>query len=95
MFDKGFFGNLFDFNYDGKLDTFERAADFGAFMQLIDGVESSESRDLDSFALTEPDELSNALSDIGLDIFDFELMDNDEKAEVLEDAGLDPDDFDY
>ncbi len=36
MFDKGFLGDLFDFDGDGKLDTFEQAADFGAFMSLID-----------------------------------------------------------
>ena len=32
--DKGFFGDLFDFNNDGKLDAFERAADFAAFIDL-------------------------------------------------------------
>ena len=36
MFDKGFFGGLFDFNRDGKLDTFERAADFGLFCKIMD-----------------------------------------------------------
>lgn len=28
----GLFGDLFDFNGDGKLDAFEEAAEFGAFM---------------------------------------------------------------
>ena len=32
MSDKGLFGGLFDFNGDGHLDTFEKAAEFGAFM---------------------------------------------------------------
>ncbi len=36
MLDKGFFGDLFDFDGDGKLDTFEQAADFGAFMSLVE-----------------------------------------------------------
>lgn len=27
----GFFGNMFDFNHDGKLDGFERTADFAMF----------------------------------------------------------------
>ena len=36
MFDKGFFGGLFDFNGDGKLDTLEKAADFSAFINLVD-----------------------------------------------------------
>ena len=35
MSDKGLFGGLFDFNNDGKLDTFERAAEIGMFMQMI------------------------------------------------------------
>ena len=33
--DKGFFGGLFDFNDDGKLDSFERAADFAMFMEVL------------------------------------------------------------
>lgn len=35
--DKGFFGGLFDFDGDGKLDSLERAADFAAFVELMDG----------------------------------------------------------
>ena len=38
----GIFGNLFDFNNDGKLDTFEKAAEFGAFMQMIDSEKNDE-----------------------------------------------------
>lgn len=34
--EKGFFGTLFDFNGDGKLNDFEQAADFAAFMSLLD-----------------------------------------------------------
>lgn len=29
----GFFGNMFDFNHDGKLDGFERTADFACLHQ--------------------------------------------------------------
>ena len=29
--DKGFFGGLFNFNHDGKLDPMERTMDFMAF----------------------------------------------------------------
>lgn len=36
MFDKGIFGGLFDLNGDGKLDSFEQAADFAFFASLID-----------------------------------------------------------
>ena len=38
----GLFGNLFDFNNDGKLDTIEKAAEFGAFMQMIEPKEEKE-----------------------------------------------------
>lgn len=95
MFNKDLFGEMFDFNHDGKLDSFERAAEFGAFMQIIDDGEKAETNESDSFSSVETDELSDALSDIGLDRFDFELMDDAKKAEALEEAGLDPDDFDY
>ena len=48
--DKGFFGGLFDFNGDGKLDSFERAADFAAFAELMDEAERNEAdnEELDS-----------------------------------------------
>ncbi len=36
MFEKGFFGDTFDFDGDGQLDAFERAADFGAFISMIE-----------------------------------------------------------
>lgn len=95
MFDKSLFGDMFDFNHDGKLDSFERAAEFGAFMQMINDIERDERNDSDSLASVGTDELSEALSEIGLDVFDFELMDDDEKAEVLEDAGFDPNDYEF
>lgn len=31
----GFFGNLFDFNKDGKLSSFEKAADMAAFINIM------------------------------------------------------------
>lgn len=89
MFDKGFFGGLFDFNNDGKLDGFEQAADHLAFMSMM---EQSEKEDVSSFGVDiDEDEITAA----GLDYFDLELMDEDERIETLEDAGLDPDDFDF
>ena len=34
MFEKGLFGGLFDFNNDGKLDSFEQAAEFATVMHF-------------------------------------------------------------
>ena len=42
MFDKGLFGGMFDFNNDGKMDSFEKAAEFGFFMQMMDDIEKSD-----------------------------------------------------
>ena len=84
---KGFFGDLFDFNRDGKLDSFERAADFCAFEEMMRETTSRSSSDYDE----EEDELEMA----GLDRDELEFMDEDERREALEDAGLDPEDFDF
>lgn len=40
MFDSGFFGNLFDLDGDGKLSSFEKAADLGAFLDMVDESEN-------------------------------------------------------
>lgn len=81
---KGFFGDLFDFNRDGKLDATEQAMDFAAFATIMD--EANE---------TEEDEQETVLEMAGLDATDLEFMDEDERRETLEDAGLDLDDFDF
>ena len=41
---KGFFGNTFDFNGDGELDSFELSADFAAFAGLA-GIDEEEQED--------------------------------------------------
>ncbi len=38
----GIFGNLFDFNGDGELDTLEKAAELGLLMELIESEEDEE-----------------------------------------------------
>lgn len=91
MFDKGFFGGLFDFNGDGKLDGFERAADFATFHQMMS---ESDKESKDSFDSDE-ELLEDELEAAGLDLNDLEYMDEEERFEALEDAGLDPDDFDF
>ena len=80
--DKGFFGDLFDWNHDGELDAMERTLDYMAFEELTSNTTSEEDDDDDL-------ELS------GLDYDELSMMDEDERREVLEDAGLDPDDFDF
>ena len=99
MFDKGFFGGLFDFNGDGKLDGFERAADHMAFMNMVSESEKEEAKSsgtsFGSSDYDEEDELVNELEAAGLDLDELEYMDDDERIEALEDAGLDPDDFDF
>lgn len=39
----GLFGDLFDFNGDGELDSLERATEFSAFMNLLDSQEKETS----------------------------------------------------
>lgn len=38
----GIFGDLFDFNRDGKLDAFEQAAEFSFLNELMDEEEKRE-----------------------------------------------------
>ena len=76
----GLFGNMFDFNHDGKLDAFERAAEFDFLNNVMEGPEKEDH-----------DELLQA----GIDPEELEYMSADERREDLEDAGLDPDDYDF
>jgi len=80
MFEKGLFGDMFDFNGDGKLDDFEQAAYFGMFCHLMEESEKSG--------------VKEELKSYNLDPDDLELMDEDELIEAMEEAGLDPDDYD-
>ena len=74
---KGLFGDLFDFNNDGKLDSFEKAAEFSAVMQMIDSAKNDE---LTSAGLNPNDlkdmgyfERHKALEDAGLDPDDYDF----------------------
>ena len=75
----GLFGDVFDFNGDGEMDSFERAAEF-SFLEEIMDTEEDKNNDLE-------------LSDVDLDAMEY--MDSDERREALEEAGLDPDDYDF
>ena len=90
MFEKGLFGDLFDFNGDGKLDAFEQAADFGMFCQMMESSKKESCGDSDD----EPEADADLIETLNLDPYDIALMDEDELIEAVEDAGLDPDDYD-
>lgn len=53
---KGFFGDLFDMNHDGKLDSFEQATDFAAFATMMDSINKTV-----AFEETEEDEAESEL----------------------------------
>ena len=72
----GIFGDLFDFIYDGRLDSFEKAAEFGAFMQMIDLCQNNEltsaGLDPNELDLMNLDERREAIKNAGLDPDDYE-----------------------
>ena len=45
---KGFFGDLFDFNKNGKLDPAEQAMDFMAFNQVMNDINKTKDADNDN-----------------------------------------------
>ena len=74
MFEKGFFGDLFDFNNDGKLDMFEQAADFAAFQQMIKQADLEESGlASNELEFMSEDERREALEDAGLEPDDYDF----------------------
>lgn len=77
---KGLFGGMFDFNHDGKMNAFERAAEFQFFNDIVVADEDSTTDDV--------------LEEAGLDRDELSWMDVDDRREALEEAGLDPMDFD-
>ena len=88
---KNSFDRMFDWNDDGKLDSFEQANQFEFEQRMLeeDSVDDDEDDDEDD----DDDDLDLYLA--GLDRFDLEMMDEDERREAVEDAGLDPGDYDF
>ena len=70
------FDDLFDFNGDGNLDCLEQAAEFGAFMQMMDAEKNEDltSAGLDLQELSDMGyfERREALENAGLDPDDYE-----------------------
>ena len=77
---KGLFGGLFDFNHDGNMSAFERAAEFSFIHEMLNEDNEGGKTELELSGL-DPDEL--------------EFMDAEERRAALEDAGLDPDEYDF
>ena len=99
---KGIFGGLFDFNHDGKMSSFEKAAELGFLHHIME----SEKKDTAShtpafggsvFSSSDDDHEDQSLDLMvaGLDEFELSLMDEYDRRTALEDAGLDPEDFGY
>ena len=51
MIGKGLFGRCFDWDFDGKLDSFEQATDMAAFMLLMDDIKKSDGEDFEDESL--------------------------------------------
>lgn len=81
---RGFFGDLFDLDHNGELDSREQLLDFMAFEEMSKEEEGDE----------DDDEIAE-LDMAGFDYDELSMMDEDERREALEDAGLDPDDYDF
>ena len=74
----GFFGNMFDFNHDGKLDGFERVADCAMFTSLMEDEEEKtefemSGLDPDELEFMDADERRAALEAAGLDPDDYDF----------------------
>jgi hypothetical protein len=75
---KGIFGDMFDFNHDGEIDSFERAVEF-SFLDEITREENSQTDfelsglDADELELMDADERREALEDAGLDPEDYDF----------------------
>ena len=63
---KGLFGDLFDFNHDGNMSDFERAAEMSFLHEMISEEKEYEETELELSGL-DPDERREVLEDTGLD----------------------------
>lgn len=72
----GIFGDLFDLNGDCNLDSFEKAVEFGAFMQMIDSCQKDEltsaGLDMNELELMDEAERREVIESAGLDPDDYE-----------------------
>lgn len=93
---KGLFGSMFDFNRDGEMSIFERAAEFAFVSDLMkeEAKAAEAAGELEEYS----DEYEGKVLELemeGLDIDELKFMDEFERRETIENAGLDPDDYDF
>lgn len=75
---KGVFGDMFDFNHDGEIDSFERVVEF-SFLDEVTREGSTQTDfelfglDADELELMDADERREALEDAGLDPDDYDF----------------------
>lgn len=73
----GIFGDLFDFNNDGKLDSFEKAAEFGLLMHIIESEKNDEltsaGLDLNELEVMEEHDRREVIENAGLNPDDYEF----------------------
>ena len=67
------FDKMFDFNRDGKLDSWERAAQFQFMDEMMKDDEKSIFDDDDELEFMDPDERREVLEDAGLDPDEFDF----------------------
>ena len=71
----GIFGSLFDFNGDGKMDVFERTAEFAFLDEITKEDQRTEFEmsglDADELEFMDADERREILEDAGLDPDDY------------------------
>lgn len=73
----GIFGSLFDFNGDGKMDVFERTAEFAFLDEITKEDQRTEFEmsglDADELEFMDADERREILEDAGLDPDDYDF----------------------
>lgn len=92
---KGLLDNMFDFDHDGKLGFFERAAKRQFINNMMEDNKKKSEPETYEYSRSYTDYDRTELEMSGLDPEELEFMDPEERRETLEDAGLDPDEYDF
>ena len=92
---KGLLDNMFDFDRDGKLGFFEKAAKRQFINNMMEDNKKKSEPETYQYSSGYTDYDRTELEMSGLDPEELEFMDSEERRETLEDAGLDPDEYDF